>query len=424
MKIFKHAIIISIFLSSLFSTFSALAEYRTEVTPRISLGQEFDDNIYLDNIDEKSDYMITTSPGLNLKISSLNTSLILDYSPTWVWYNEYNENNTVRHAGALSFNQNITKYFGFSLSDTYIRSEEPLEETEDIEGIRRTRNTYRRNIGSANLDYRFGSKNTLSLGYTHSLLENEDTSLDDGEIQNPSVGMAYWFNVKNSIELRYDFTDAAFSRDDTLTPGDDYSGNSAGITYTYFIRPHRWGSMSYHFTDRTFDGITEDYAVHEGALGFGYYITEDMSFIVGGGIFDKVNEESDDELGYTYTVSLMNNFNRGSFSIASTGGWDESYLEAERRGFIRFWSADTRLDYRLMKNVRAYANASLRQNKDTDDRRWHTVRGNCGINVSFLRWFSLSLDYKYAQRDDDFDIEDFTDNRIMLFLTAKRLYRW
>jgi len=424
MKIFKYAIIISIFLPFSFLPFSALAEYRTEITPRISLNQEFDDNIYLDNIDEKSDYMIYASPGLNLKISSLNTSLSLDYSPTWVWYNEYDENNTVRHAGALAFSQNITKYFRFSLSDTYIRSEEPLETTEDVEGIRRTRNTYRRNIGSANLDYRFGSKNNMSIGYMHSLLENEDISLDDGEIQNPSVGMAYWFNVKNSIELSYDFTDAAFSRDNNLTPGDDYNGNSAGIKYTYFFRPHRWGSMSYNFTNRNFDGLTEDYAVHEGALGFGYSITRDMSFILGGGIFNQVNEESDDELGYNYNVSLINNFKKGSFRIAGREGWDESYLDAERRGFIRFWSADTRLDYLLLKNLRVHADASFRQNKDADDRKWQTLRGNCGLNLDFFRWFSLSLDYKYAQRDDDVDMEDFTDNRIMLSLTAKRLYRW
>ena len=236
--------------------------------------------------------------------------------------------------------------------------------------------------------------------------------------------MAYWFNVKNSIELSYDFTDAAFSRDNNLTPGDDYNGNSAGIKYTYFFRPHRWGSMSYNFTNRNFDGLTEDYAVHEGALGFGYSITRDMSFILGGGIFNQVNEESDDELGYNYNVSLINNFKKGSFRIAGREGWDESYLDAERRGFIRFWSADTRLDYLLLKNLRVHADASFRQNKDADDRKWQTLRGNCGLNLDFFRWFSLSLDYKYAQRDDDVDMEDFTDNRIMLSLTAKRLYRW
>ena len=120
----------------------------------------------------------------------------------------------------------------------------------------------------------------------------------------------------------------------------------------------------------------------------------------------------------------MNTFKRGSFRISGRGGWDESYLDAEQRGFIRFWSADTGIDYLLMKDLRFYVNASFRQNKDTDDRRWHTVRGSCGLNLAFLRWFSLSLDYKYAQRDDDVDLDDFTDNRVMLFLTAKKLYRW
>ena len=41
-----------------------------------------------------------------------------------------------------------------------------------------------------------------------------------------------------------------------------------------------------------------------------------------------------------------------------------------------------------------------------------------------MRRFSLSLDYTYSERDDDINTSDYTDNRVMLTLTAGRLYRW
>lgn len=423
-KILKCTMLSLFFLPFCLSPITSLAEYRKEFTPRITVGQEFDDNIYLENEDEESDYMVTASPGFNLKITSLNSFLSLDYSPTWVWYHDYDENDTVRHAGRLDFSEYMTKHLRFRLSDTYIQSEEPLETAEQVEGIRDTRNTYKRNSGSVNIDYQFGSKNSISVGYAHSLLENEDITLDDGRIQNPSLTASYWFNTMNSIELSYDFTDAAFSRDDRTNAEDDYTGNAAGITYTHLFNPHISTSMSYTFTNRNFDGLTEDYSVHEGSLGFGYEVSKDLSIALEGGVFNQVNEESDDELGYNYDVSLVNDFRRGSFKIGGGGGWDEYYLEAERRGFVQFWSAYTGIEYTLMKYLRVHADASYRNNKYKDDRRWRIFRGGCGLSLDFLRWFSLSLDYKYAQQDDDVDLEDFKDNRIILSLTGKRLFRW
>jgi len=43
-----------------------LAESRFELTPRISLSQVYDDNIYLEANNEKSDYLTTVSPGINI----------------------------------------------------------------------------------------------------------------------------------------------------------------------------------------------------------------------------------------------------------------------------------------------------------------------------------------------------------------------
>jgi opacity protein-like surface antigen len=407
---------------TLFSLFpmTSLAGYSFELVPRISVSQVYDDNIYLDNINEKSDYLTTLSPGINLTISSLSNSLSLDYAPTWVWYDEYDENDTVRQAATLAFWQNMAEHLRFDLTDTYLKTEEPIEETEEVEGVRTTRNTYQRNTGSASLRYQFGPEDTIALGYRNNLLENEDPTLDDGTIQIPFCSISYWFNVKNGLELNYEFTKAIFWRDDDSLAGDNYQGHAAGLRYNYRFTPHTRGSIGYNFTNRNFEGLTEDYKIQEGSVSFEHAFSPDLSVSIGGGYFIQQNEISDDEPGYSYDASLAKRFERGSFTIGGRGGWDEAYLEAERRGFIRFWSANTRLDYRIIEPLSLYAGASYRQDKDPTDREWKTWRGNCGLRWAFLRWFSLSLDYSYAERDDDVDTEDYSVNRVMLLLTATK----
>jgi hypothetical protein len=403
----------------------SFAKYNLELTPGISVSEVYDDNIYLRSTNEKSDYITAVSPWLSLNVLSEKNSLVLRYAPTFVWYDDENQNDTVRHLGTLTFAQDLTKHLRFDLTDTYLKSEEPIEETEGVEGVRTTRNPYQRNTGSASLRYLFGPENALTVGYRNSILENEDVTLDDGTTQNPFGTVAYWFNVRNGLEIDYEFTDANFSRDDGSVAGDDYTGHGAGIRYLHRFTPHTTGSLGYHFTNRDFDGLTEDYEVHDGLIGFEHFFSPDFSVSLGAGYFSVKNERSDDEDGLTYDASLIKRFARGSFAIGGSGGWDEHYLEAERRGLTRYWSADTRLEYRILEPLSGYVGGSYRQDeRDLDKRKWKTSRGNCGLAWAFHRWVSLSLDYTYVERDDDVDAEDYKANRVMLIVTGSRLFKW
>lgn len=401
-----------------------LAEYSFELTPRISVIRVYDDNIYLDDTNEESDSMTTASPGVSLTISSLNNTLSIDYAPTWVWYDKYDQYNTVRQAGTLAFSQNMAEHVRFDLTNTYTRSEEPLETYEEVESARNTRNTYQRNRGSASLQYQFGPEDNLRFGYGHNLLENEDPALVDGAIQTPFCSISYWLNIKNGLELNYGFTKAVFWWDDETIPRDDFEGHATGLRYIHRFTPHTRGSIGYDFTNRNFERQTEDYKIHEETLGFEHAFSPRLSLSLQGGVFTQVNERSDDDTGYSYGALLAKRFERGSFTIGGRGGWDEAYLEAERRGFTKYWSADSRLEYRLMERLSSYAGGSLRQDRDSENREWETWRGSCGLRLEFLRWFSLAIDYTYRKRDNDADTLDYTDNRVMLTLTAGKPYRW
>jgi hypothetical protein len=407
---------------------TSLAEYSFEFVPRVSVSRVYDDNIYLDSINEESDNITTVSPGIAMTISSLHRTLSVDYAPAWVWYDKYDQHNTVRHSGTLSYAQDLSQQLRFDLTDTYLKSEQPLEETEEVEGIRRTRDTYQRNTASASLRYQFGPESALTLGYRHSLLENEDPSIDDGTIQTPFCSMTHWFNTKNALELDYTLTKADFYRDDDTETGDDYTGHGTDIRYMHRFTPRTTGSIRYGLTTRNFEGDTEDYNVHESALGLEYSLSPDLSLLLEGGFFVQDNETSADESGLIFNAALIGvkrfHFDRGTFTMGSRAGWDEAYLEGERRGFTTYWSADSTLEYWFMERLSGYASGLFRLDRNAENEEWKTWRANCGLRLEFLRWFSLSLDYSHAERDDDIDTADYAVNRVMLIVSAGKPYEW
>jgi predicted porin len=416
---------IGIFLLVSFSLFpSNVFAVQVDLTPSISVGGQYDDNIDLERDNEKPDYIITISPSFNLNIASEKNNFTIRYSPSVVRYKEEDQNNTVRHSGQLSFREELGENLTFEITDTYLRSEEPIEETEGIIGVRRTRNMYQRNTGSAGMSYTFGPENTLNFGYDHRLLENEDVTLDDGMIFDPFADLAYWFNNKSGIELSTRYTMADFTRDNNTLPGDDYSGIAAGLRYLYRFTPQTTGSIGYNMTRRDFNGPSEDYYVHEGSIGFDHAFSSRTSLAVSAGYFALKNERSENEGGYTYDLVFNKTLERGSLTISGSGGWNEAYLEAERRGQTQYQGLDSRFEYQVAESLTNYSGISYRQDKDAGDRRSKTVRVNYGWRWLFWRYFSVSLDYSCSTRDDDLDTEDYMVNRVMMNLTATRLIRW
>ena len=422
-------------LTLLFSANSALSQHRIELTPSISVSETYDDNIYMNSSDEVSDYLTAVSPGLSLNILSQKMEFELAYAPTFVWYADEKENDTVRHAGTLTFGRDLTQHLRFNLTDAYIFTEEPLAESVEVEGVSvsgtpHERYEYHMNTGSVSLDYLFGAENILTAGYRHALLDNEDKVLDDSSIpddrtlQTPFATLEYWFNVKHGMELNYEFVIADFNRKDDFEPGDDYTGHMAEIRYLYRFTPHTTGSAGYNFITRDFDGEEEDYDIHEGSIGLEHAFSPDLSVSLTGGYLVQKNEVSDDENDYTYGASLVKTFTRGSFTAGGSSGVDENVLDAAGRGLTRFWSANARLEYQFLEPFRGYAGGYYRRNKDEERREWKTWRTNFGLTWEFLRWYSISLDYAHDVREDEVDTDDYTVNRIALILTASKPHRW
>jgi hypothetical protein len=423
---FQSKYLIGILLLGIIFSFTKIAEakYRSEFTPAISIGVLYDDNIDLENTNKKSDWITTVSPSISLNMISENSSLLFNYWPTIVRYKNQDQYNTLRHAGTLTFNDNFSRQFRFDLTDTFVKSEDPIEQTMGIYGIRQTRNVYQRNASDVSITYSFGTEDTLKLGYNNSLLKNKDTTLEDNTYSSPYVGLTYWFNIKNGIEVNGHHTLADFSRNDSGIPKDAYTANTVGVKYNYRFSPHTTATLGYDLNTRVFKGATENYDIHEGNIGLTHSFKNNTSLSLSGGYFQLKNEHSPDDNGFSYNASLTKNFSRGNFIIGGSGGWREGYQEAIRTGLIKYWGANSAFSYQIMERLENHASLSYMQNKEeASGRKYKTYGGGYGWRWSFLRWFSLSIDYTRSDRRDNIDVFSYVDNRVMMSLMASKLYR-
>jgi uncharacterized protein (PEP-CTERM system associated) len=102
----------------------------------------------------------------------------------------------------------------------------------------------------------------------------------------------------------------------------------------------------------------------------------------------------------------------------------EEILDTRGRGLSRYWRAGAAVEYQILERLRANVGGYYDRNRDELHSEWQTWTGNCGLVWEFLRWYSLSLDYTYVDRNDDVELAGYTDNQVMLMLNASRLFRW
>ena len=421
----KELSILAFLLMVLVTSADCFAQNRFEFTPSISVNETYDDNIFLTKDNKTDDFITVVSPSIALALVREHTNLQLNYVPSIVRYADRDDLNTTRHAANLLFGQDLSQHLRFDLSDSFLRSEDPLEDLEDVQSLRRTRSKYWTNSSQASLGYLFGTENKISAGYGLNYIENTDVTLDDSKVQNPFAVLQYWVDVKNGMEVNYRYTKADFSRDDSLVAEDDYTGHTGGARYIRRFNPQTRSYIQYNYTTRDFDGLSEDFNVHDGLVGLVHAFSPEYSVEVGAGYFVRTSDISENQGGPTYFASLTRRFARGSITIGGSGGWSEEYISRDTSGFTNYYSGSARGEYQVLEPVTVYAGASYRQDKEEiTSRTWDTLRGNAGLRWTFLRWFALSLDYSYAQRDDDVNTEDYKVNRVALILTAGKPFLW
>ena len=404
-----------------------MGESKIIIRPMIVVGQEYDDNINLDNKNKKSDYITTISPGISIIIDSTKNGLNLEYSPTWVRYHKFDRNNTVRHNAELNFWHRFSKHLKFDLNESFLESEEPFEDAFEEDPQRQTfrhdRNTYKRNRASAGLEYQLGREDRLKIDYMHELLENEDPSLDDVTGHGPSGEFSHSFNKDNSIELSYRSSKIDYDSESGSPLNENVDGREGDVRYNHRFDPGTRAYLQYGITMRDFEGVEEDYNVHDALAGLEYsFARSTHTFLtLEAGLYEQTGTESDDR-GFSFAALLSKKMRHGEMHLGVKNGWDEGFLDPEKRDFTEFWETQAGIQYDFQEDFHAFADIYYRKNNfpDNTSADTETYTGQFGLRKEFLRWYSVGLAYTYLDHRSDYPDSDFVDNRIMMTISASR----
>jgi hypothetical protein len=403
------------------------AQTRIEVTPMITVSETYDDNIFLTNNNKVSDWITVVTPGIAMNLVAEHTNLQLRYAPSFTRYADRDDQDNTSHSAGLTFGQDLAQGLRFNLTDTYLQSKDPLEDPQNVQGLRQTRSEYWTNTTDANVSYIFGAENRVNVGYRYNIYENDQITLDDSKIQSPYANLTYWFDVQNGAEVTYAYTDAKYTNDETLFAESDYTSNSTGIRYLRRFTPNSTGYVGYNYAAYDYERVLpQDFDVHDGFVGVDHSFSPEYTVSARVGYFIRVNDITDNQDGLTFTASLTRNFDRGNITVGGNGGWAYEDLQQGAgltSGFSQYYGGYVNGRYEILERVNLYAGLSYRHDKYTLDSADY-FRGNCGIRWDFLRYFFVALDYSYVDRSEDLGFDEYTGNRIMLTVGASKLFQW
>ena len=413
-------IIILVLLSGLGFTVIAGARTRKTLTPRISLQEQYDDNIYLEPENEVSDWITVVSPGISLALEGPDTTMNLDYEAGFSFYQDDMDMNSTRHQAQADWIQRLTPSVRLQASEAFVRSEEPLVETAgQIKEIRTERSIYYRNDGQVSVSWDFGAEDQVAAGYRNRYL-NDGSSLDeDSQGHEGFLGLDKWFSPHYGIGMTFSYNRGHFEQTH------DFYGYQAGLTLNYRPRLSRRLYGRYNFLYHDFEPAEadDDYRIHHGALGLVLTLAYDTDLNLEGGYFVQDYLNGDQTEGGTFNGSLSTRIQSVSLNLGGSSGYDQDYFSSENLGFYKFRQVSGSVKYLIMDSLYAFGAASYSWQEffgtdthpDRKDEVWHR---SAGLSLSFWHWLTLSLEGTNSKRDSDDPGMDFTDNRAMLRLTA------
>jgi hypothetical protein len=422
-------------ICTFFLTTSISYGYQATFTPRISVGEEYTDNVFLTDTSKEDDFITTISPSFTAEIMGKTSGAEISYDPSYAMYNTYDDNNHWRHLARFKGWSNITKNTSLNVRDRYLYTEDPIRDpdialirTEDPEipvdsTIRRSLRIYDTNFASIALNHRFGEEDSFRLGYVNRFRNDKDPRYDDSRGNIPSIGVTYWFLPQWGFGADASYTKAEV---ENQPDRDILSGN---VNLIRMFTKRFKGYIRYAHTNVDYkegDLEAKDDQTYNPSVGFNYLIDKDISCLFNIGYFYNDFDLRDDVSGTTVDLRLIKTLERGSLNLSALGGYDYDLFDSENLNFNQFYEVGGSARYQLYRHISGNIFASYRNNDYKDfDREDNITRAGVGLSMQALPWMSLGLNYTYRNVDSTIETENYDVNRVFfrITLSSPRPYR-
>ena len=420
------------------------------LTPIVTTGLEYTDNLFLSGEDETEEFITTFSLELTASIKEKLRGLEVSYRPEYSLYGKYDENNTLRHNATLRAWNDFDKYTRLEFVNRFLLTEDPLGEDElvlDEEVVlpgdttnRYSRETYYQNTSILSLARQFEKASAVRAEFLFSLLENDDPSVSDNKRYEPSLSLNYWFGPKYGAEANIVYTVGKFDREsDSLSPSEDFENWSGSLAFVRKWSKHLSFFLQYSHIRRSFDEESAgnvDYVVHQPAIGLSYTYEESLDLKLALGYFYQDSDDGDNNEGGVIDGTIARNwrFKRGRARVDFKSGLDQNDFGAESIGLEYYASLGGSASYSFYRNLSGEIFGRIRYSdsvgNDSESSVGERTRYSLGPGLTYepYRWMSMGLRYQYTRYDEEsqsgVEGDQYSENSVWLEIVLRSQLPW
>jgi len=438
--------------SSLLAAAPVSEAQRLTLTPFLSLGERYDDNIFQTFRNRTDDFITLVSPGICANYVSTaptpDTTFHLDYQANFESFAKHSSENHISHRGSLGFVSQLTPALSLRVTDTLVITEESRDRIDVINqfaGLRPASEQGRRrtvtNIADSALDIQLGTRSTLGLVF-NSIVNNVDIPTEVDETSySVGVNLGYLTDVArgSKVSLSYLVTLHTFRENAPVTPGNetaDFQVHDVKVGFRHELTPTLSGNVAIGPSfitskDPQLDGdsgfaanleVTKTFSIGRASLNYA------RNFTSGGGaggasITDILRLAFFAEITGKLTAVLDSSFSHYNFrnitaSQVVTNGGNRS-VWAIRPGLtyqiLRPWRLSAAYAYELTDFAKGGSNLNI---ANIGDHRF-----TFASQFALRQWLLLDLSYRYTTRQVSngtplLGVEPFYRNEVILRLTA------
>jgi hypothetical protein len=366
--------------------------------PSFGLEEEYNDNIYYDKSNTKSDWITHIQPGLLLDYTLPGRGKVkLGYGGDYAYYAKNGDNDWKHHTGLFDLNYEAPVGLIVKINNVFERSEDP-----------------------------FGSENEYKLG-------TKTKRLFDG------LTSAFGFKFSERLKLFTFYNFRIRSYDSKEDFDQNYYSNEVGAGAEAKVSHKTWTFLRYHYGERNYysyrSGVTSsndaDYSWHRlstgltwedgghfgGEINFGYQLNSFKNKYDMNGNRYKDKNSWTAATAFHYRQTLARTF---SFKIERGPQQDESgkngYFMETTLGFSvsqRIQSAyEVAGGYEFTK--RDFSGSG--SNSDGQGEKSNTHRVHASFCYFIKEWMTASVHYQYENKTADTSADGYKANRIMFNL--------
>jgi len=473
MRIFHQSLWLAASVTALVGVLVGPALARqTTVTGTATTSYDFRERSYdqgdnVANRDEGDVQKMGIGPGVTVVSKGINDVFSFNYSPL-LNYDFVTDSSGVDHQLNLSGERSLSRYWSFTLTDDFIRSDDPSsastasttgiagqppispgnELSRDLSGQKFWTNT-----AALRTAYALGENSRIGGGYSYSVLRNDSgnnglDNLDDYDKHAFTTDFSHGFNRNWRSSLGLNYTRGLYDNTNVsavpVTSADmpdlNEYGTNLGVDYIDSVKD--FFPFKYSFNTTQYDGDTRlDSEAHQWSAGWDHAFDARSRLAMGGGPSFAKTEGLEGSWGYNAYLTFSKKYEHASYALQLNKQFETRNFtgSANDSGLTDTYNATASFNYQYTQSLALDLFGRYSWQSILDPQGLNPATGTTGDNssdkniyeagagfsYSFAQWYKAGVKYVYYVSDGDQNSEQYTDHQLLFTLSAtKEFWRW